>query len=258
MFLRKIYLFIAFCLLNTSIYAQELSKDSLEYNVNIKLSGSRMTGFFNRSAFAFVADKHLHIGKWTFHNNLSYRYSIFNEIQIENNWYELLTISYAPNERKIWYPLAFYHFDNNLLFRVNSRHRYGVGIGSHIVETGNVFFQFGGGFGYEATIYDGDIFINSDLNDVLRQNGLLMLSLNNNYILLKGRFALKLNVFYMQSLKENTDYEIWFRPSLQYAINKHIALLINYDYRFENVYLEGLTSNNDILLFGINVNFANK
>ena len=247
-----------FCLCSTNVLAQEQAiADTLEYNIGIKLSGSHMTGVFNRSSFAFVADKHLHSSKWTFHNNLSYRYSVFNGLQIENNWYDLFSVFYYPNEKKVWYPLAFYHFDNNLLFRVNTRHRTGAGIGSNITKTDHVFLQLYGGWAYESTNYNGANFVNSDLDFDTRQNGLFILYLNNDYTLLQGRFILKLNVFYMQSLKESADYDIWFRPSLQYVINKYIALSVNYDYRLENVYLEELKPVNDIWLFGINVNFAN-
>ena len=58
--LRKLYLSIAtFLLFISSISAQEVAtSDSLEFNVNLKISGSRMTGVFNRSSLAFVADKH--------------------------------------------------------------------------------------------------------------------------------------------------------------------------------------------------------
>ena len=256
----KIKQFITICMLlilSTNTQGQDFP-DSLEYKINLRVSGSRMSGVFNRSSLAFSADKDFHKGKWTFHNTLSYRRSQFNGLQIEDNWYDLFSVFYYPNERKLWYPIAFYHFDNNLLFRVNRRHRYGAGLASNLVKTDKVFLQLSTTLGYEDTHYNGDVFINSDLDNAIRQNGLFMVYLNNDYTLLDKRFKLKLNVFYMQSLKESADYDIWFRPSLQYMINKHIALNVNYDYRLENVYLEDLTAANDILLFGINVNFANK
>ena len=242
--------------MSTSAYGQS-RLDSADYNIQLKISGSRSSGIFNRNAFAFGAEKHLHQGKWTFHNSLSYRYTTFSGIQLENNWYDLFSVFFYPTEQKNGYFLAFYHYDNNLLFRVNNRHRLGAGLGSELIKNDHVFLRLGGGFGYESTLYNGEMFTNSELDFALRQNGLFLFQMNNDYTLLEKRLILKLNVFYMQSLKETTDFDIWFRPSLVYQISKRISVFVNYDYRYEHVHLEELPAANDILIYGFNISISN-
>ncbi|MEL6843610.1 MAG: hypothetical protein AAFP02_10375, partial [Bacteroidota bacterium] len=192
------------------------------------------------------------------HNTLTYRYTQLNGSLFENNWYDLFSVFYYPNEKQNWYPVAFYHFDNNLLFRVSSRHRLGVALGSVVLKREHVFLRFGAGFGYEVTRYNGEQFANSDLDTAFRENGLVLVRINNDYTFLDDRFVLKLDLFYMQSTKEILDFDIWFRPSLLYKISEKISLSANYDYRYEHVHLEELPAANDILLYGLNIKFANR
>jgi len=256
--MKNILSLIFLLCLSWNVNAQEqTSKDTLDYDITLKLGGARSSGVFNRSAFSIAANKNINVGNWAFHNNISYRNTSFNGIQIEDNWYDLFSAFYYPNGQKRWYPLGFYHFDNNLLFRVDRRHRMGIGIGSDIFENEKVFFQVYAGYGYEDTRYNGSDFANSELDFAHRNNGLFLLYLNNNYTFLNKKFNLKLNLFYMQSIKEAMDYDLWFRPGLQYLLTKNIALSINYDYRLENVYLESLTPANDLLIFGLNLTFDN-
>ncbi len=252
----RLFMLLLFSVLSMNARGQS-SLDSLEYSVGLKFSGSRSSGIFNRNSFAFGAEKHLHQGKWTFHNTLTYRYTEFNGIQLENNWYDLFSVFYYPNEKQNWYPVAFYHFDNNLLFRVNSRHRVGAAIGSVLLKKDHVFLRVGAGGGYEASRYNGDQFANSDLGNSFRENGLFLFRINNDYTFFDSRFVLKLDLFYMKSTKEILDFDIWFRPSLLYRITERITLSANYDYRYEHVHLEELPAANDILLYGLNIKFAN-
>lgn len=235
---------------------QSLS-DSLTYKIQLGVSGTRIAGIFSNTSVATVSAIELNKGHWQLLNRGSYRFNNTNGAQIEDNWYDLLTIIYYPNQRKKWFPFAFYHFDNNLLFRVQRRHRLGSGLGSLVVNKDRVYLQFGMGAGFESTLFNGAEFANSDLDQALRENGLFLLSVDNNYTLVEGRVALKINVFYMQSLKERSDYDLWIRPNLNIQLSKHFTFQVHYDYRFENVHLEDLVPVNEVLLFGINVHFAN-
>lgn len=242
---------------NGAMIAQS-SLDSLDYQIGLKVSASRISGTFSRSTFATGLETHLTAQGFVFHNSLSYRYSQFNGRKIEDNWYDLLTLFYYPNGRKIWYPAIFYHFDNNLLFKVNSRHRFGGGIGTVPIETKSIFLRLAVGWAYEDIQYNGENFINSDLDMSRRSNGLLIARINHDYHLFDDRLILKILAMYMQSTREAADFDIWLIPSLQFGINKTFSVFINYDYRYEHVHLEGISPANDVLVAGLTINFSNK
>ncbi|MEL6676708.1 MAG: DUF481 domain-containing protein [Bacteroidota bacterium] len=232
--------------------------DSAQYSLAMKFSGNRSTGIFSRNVFLASTEAHFQTQQWRLYNSLSYRYSNINGLLFENNLYELLTLIFYPNQRKSWFPLAFYHYDNNLLFQVNSRHRGGVGLGSVVLRQDQVFLEAAVGIGYEATEYNGTVFINSELEEAIRENGLAIFRLNLDLSFLEKRLVLHTTLLHMHSLKESQDYELWVRPSLIYRISSHISLSVNYDYRYERVHLEGLPPANDILLYGLNINLAHK
>lgn len=234
------------------------SLDSLSYQVGLSLSGSRISGTFTRITLVGGLETHLNSSKFTLHNSLSYRFNNTQGRVIEDNWYDLFTLFYYPDEKKRWYPAVFYHYDNNLIFRVNSRHRFGGGIGSIPVDNGTVFLRVATGWAHEFTNYNGDTFFNSDLDMAKRDNGIFLIRINNDYSLLKQRLLLKVDLFYMQSLKEASDYDIWFRPSVQVRLNKAISFFVNYDFRFENVYLEAISPANDVLLGGLKFSLSNQ
>ncbi len=241
---------------NDELIAQADEEKDLSYKIGLRVSGSRISGTFTQNTLQLGLETNFDHKKWELHNSLSYRFNRTNGLAIEDNWYDLLTFAYYPNEQKLWFPAAFYHYDNNLIFRVNRRHRFGAGIGTIPVDNAKAYLRIVITGGYEDTHYNGSDFVNSDLDMPIRQNGLFMVYLNNNYTLVENRLLFKLRIFYMQSLKERADYDLWFTPSLAYKVNKYLSFSINYDYRFENVHLEPIGPANDVLLFGMNVNLG--
>ncbi len=87
-------------------------------------SGRLITGTFNQFVFSSHLETVFTSAKWNIENSLTYRYNQTNNHPIENNWYELLVVSYFLKSQRL-FPTVFYHYDNNLMFRVNSRHSTG-------------------------------------------------------------------------------------------------------------------------------------
>ncbi|MDB4292301.1 DUF481 domain-containing protein [Maribacter sp.] len=244
------YIVIAL-LLSVQVQAYGQSKaDTLSYDLSFDLSGSYISGLVNRTTVVLGSDATLRKKNWAVFNKLSYRFNITNGNKLENNWYDLASIVYYPKGRKSFYPIAFYHFESNLLYRVKRRHRFGVGAGSVIYDKNNIFLRAAAGILQESTIHNGSVFVNSSLLDAQRTNGFIAAQLNNNYSLFNDKVALNLEGWFLKSIEEGADYDIWFIGSLDFKLTKAFSFLVRYNYRFENVYLEGLTAKNDVLLFG--------
>lgn len=245
----KVLIFSIFSL--TSLNAQN-SKDSLQFSLQMELSGRKISGTFNQLVAGGGIGIDIKNGNWHLENMTYYRYNKTNSTLIEDNWYDLTSLKYYINGGKKFYPGLFYHYDNSLLYRVNRRHQYGIGIGSTL-DKGLTKFSLISAIGYENTDYNGFQFANSERDTSTRQNGLFLFRVNFGHTFANNKISFSSQLFYFQSLKENADYDLWLSPKISFKLLKGISIYIAYDYRFENVYLETLSNYNDILLFGLNL-----
>ena len=145
----------------------------------------------------------------------------------------------------------FSHFDNNLIYRVKSRHNYGIGVGSEL-DKGNMKLSLLGAIAQGNSTFNGSEFVNSDRDFSNRKNGLLLFRVDNGYSIANKKINFSYQLFYFQSLKERADYIIRFNPRISFKVVKGLSIYVVYDYRFENVHLEALSNYNDIVLFGFN------
>ncbi len=235
----------------TSIHAKN-SKDTLQISLQIEFSGRRISGRFNQLVVGGGIGLDVIYGNWHLENKTNYRYNKTNSTLIEDNWYDLATLKYYINGRKKFYPGIFYYYDNSLIYRVNRRQQYGIGIGSTF-DKGSTKLDLIAAFGYENTNYNGSEFVNSERDIPKRQNGIFLFRANFGYGFASNKISISSQLFYFQSLKEGTDFDLWINPKISFKIWKAISIYIAYDYRFENVYLETLSNYNDILLFGLNL-----
>ena len=226
-------------------------KDSLQYKLDFNFSGRRISGTFSQVVAGGGLRADLFYKNWHFENNTTYRFNKTNERLIEDNWYDLATLKYYPAGKKKLYPGLFYHFDNNLIYRVESRHQYGIGVGS-VMDKGIMKLSVLGAVANENSTYVGSEFVNSDLDFSNRKNGLFLFRLDNGFAVAKKKINLFYQLFYFQSFKEISDYDIRFNGRVSFKVLKDLSLFVVYDYRFENVHLEFLSNYNDIILFGLN------
>ena len=73
----------------------------------------------------------------------------------------------------------------------------------------------------------------------------------NEYQLVKNKINFSYQILYMQSTKEAADYALWIAPKFSFRVLPSFSININYNYRLENVHLNGLSNYNDILMFGL-------
>ncbi len=244
-------------ILMTTIPAYGQSKkDTLTYKMDWSLSGRRISGTFSQSVIGGGFNLDLLYNNWHLENKTTYRYNKTNTRLIEDNWYDLATLKYYPNGKKLLYPGVFYHFDNSLIYRVKRRHQYGIGLGSEL-DKGSMRLSILAAIANENSTFNGFEFINSDRDFANRKNGLFLLRINNGYTLAKKKVNFSYQVFYFQSLKESADQDIWLSGKVGFNIIKGLSLHVVYDYRFENVRLETLSDYNDIVLFGFNWRLQN-
>jgi len=234
----------------------QIQTDSTDYKIGLNVSGRRISGTFNQLVARGAINADFQNRNWHLENRLSYQYNKTNGRLIEDNWYNLLTFSWFINGHKRLYPGLFYHYDNNLMFRVNRRHRVGIGVGS-ILDKEDMKLHIVAGLAYENATFNGDTFVNSDFDFEERQNGLFVFRIENGFAFAQNKINLSYRFFYMQSLKEGLDYDFWITPKVSFKVIKGLSLNITYDYRFENVHLESLSNYNDIILFGINWTIKN-
>lgn len=226
-------------------------KDSLEYEVDVNVSGRRISGTFSQVVAGGGLNVELLYNNWHFENTTTYRYNKTNTRLIEDNWYDLATLKYYPKGKKKLYPGAFYHFDNNLIYRVKSRHQYGIGLGS-VLDKGLMKLSVLGAIANEQSTYNGSDFVNSERDFAVRKNGLFLLRIDNSYTIVKKKINFFYQLFYFQSLQESADYDLRFNSRLSFKVTKGLSFQVMYNYHFENVHLVSLSNYNDILLLGFN------
>ena len=226
-------------------------KDSLQYKVDLSFSGRRISGTFNQVVAGGGLNVDLLYNNWHLENKTTYRYNKSNTRVIEDNWYDLVVLKYYPKGNKKLYPGAFYHFDNNLMFSVKNRNQYGIGLGSEL-DKGVMKLSLLAAIAYENSTFSGSEFVNSERDFSNRKNGLFLFKLNNGYSFAEKKINFSYQLFYFQSLKESADYDVWLTSQVNFKIFKDLSFRVVYDYRFENVHLESLSTYNDIVLFGFN------
>jgi len=153
------FLFIGMFLICFPSYGQS-QRDSLQDNVCFNFSGRMISGTFNQRVAGGGFNLDLLYNNWHLENKTTYRYNKTNTRLIEDNWYDLVTLKYYPKSKRKLYPGLFYHFDNNLMFRVNSRHQYGIGLGS-VMNKGLVNLSILAAIANEYSNFNGSQFVNS-------------------------------------------------------------------------------------------------
>lgn len=249
------FFFIGMFLMSFSTHGQS-QKDTLQYKLDLNFSGRRISGTFSQVVVGGGFNVDLLYKNWHLENNTTYRYNNTNTRLIEDNWYDLVTLKYYPNGNRKLYPGVFSHFDNNLIYRVKSRHNYGIGLGS-VLDKGAMKLSLLTAIAQGNSTYNGSEFVNSERDFSNRKNGLFLFSINNGYAIAKKKIKFSYQLFYFQSLKESADYIIRLNARTSFKVFKHLSFYVVYDYRFENVHLESLSNYNDIVLFGFNWRLKN-
>ncbi len=243
-----IYLLIWMYLIITPGYGQS-NKDSLQYSVDLNLSGRRFSGTFNQAVFRSGFNLDFLYKNWHLENRTTYRYNKTNTILLEDNWNDLITLKYYPKGSKKLYPGLFSYFDNNLIYRINKRHNYGVGLGSEL-DRGKMELSLLGAIAQGNSTYNGSEFVNSDRDISTRKNGLFLFILENGYSIAENKINFSYRFLYFQSLLESADFIIQFNPRININVYKGLSFFVVYNYRFENVHLESLSNYNDFVLYG--------
>jgi len=255
-FIKISLLCLAIVVHTCALNAQDSYSDSLAYTLGIDLTGTRSTGILSRTTLRVGGKLHISKSRWELNDDLSYQFNKTNDRTLLDNWLNIASLRYHLGGNWNWFPIALYQYENNLIYRVQNRHRLGLGIGAFPYDKNGYQIRFTTGYFYENETYNGDTFINSELIDPTRKNNSGWFHLTNKIPIAK-KGALILDVWYFQSFEEREDFAISILPKLQMKINQHFSFLVRYDWRFENVFLEPLTDFNDLLLFGLNVNFGN-
>ena len=227
-------------------------KDTVQYKVDLNFSGRKISGTFSQVVVGGGFNVDLLYNNWHLENNTAYRYNKTNTRLIEDNWNDLVTLKYYPNGKKKVYPGVFSYFDNNLIYRVKSRHNYGIGVGS-VLDKGAMKLSLLGAIAKGNSTFNGSEFVNSERDFSNRKNGLFLFRVDNGYAIAKKKINLSYQLFYFQSLKERADYIIQLNARSSFKVFKGLSCYVVYNYRFENVHLESLSNYNDIVLFGINL-----
>ena len=230
-------------------------KDTLQYHLNLSLSGRKISGTFNQLVAGGGFQLDLLYKHWHLENKTTYRFNKTNGRVIEDNWYDLISLKYYIKGNQKLYPGIFYHYDNNLMYRVKNRHQYGFGLGS-VLDKGKMQLSILALLAKEHSTFNGFDFANSELDFSVRKNGLFLFKLNNGFSFAKKKVHFSYQLFYFQSLKESKDFDLWVTARLNFNVIKDISFHVVYDYRFENVHLNSLSNYNDIILFGFNWTFS--
>ena len=244
------FFFLGMLLISFPTYGQN-QKDTLQYKVDLNFSGRRISGTFKQVVAGGGVNVDLLYNNWHLESKTAYRYNKTFKTLIEDNWYELAILKFYLNGKKKLYPGVFYHFDNNLMFRVKNRHQYGLGLGS-VLDKGAMKLSLLAAIANENSTFNGSQFVNSVRDFSNRKNGMFLFKLNNGYSIAKKKINFSYQLFYFQSLKEIADYDIWLSSRINFTVYKGLSFHVVYDYRFENVHLESLSNYNDIVLFGFN------
>ncbi len=217
--------------------------------MDFNISGRFITGTFSQTIFCPKLDIDLGSKRWHFTNLTHYHFNENNGRKIEDNWYQLMVISYFAKEDKL-FPTAFHNYKDNLMFRVKSRHLAGLGV-SMQKRWVHSFVRLDFGAGYENTLFNGTEFKNSNIVGSQRDKELLMIRLVHQHQFWENRITFSNMVFYRHSLSEGQDFFIRAAPNLSFRVVKSLSISIAYIYRFESVYLENLSSVNTALVFGL-------
>jgi len=244
----------------TFVQAQSLGENRPDtskwsYEVNLSASGRLITGTFDQFVFSPRLDVEVASKRWQLENTTNYHYNSTNGQTIEDNWFELLTLSYFVRGDKL-FPMAFYNYENNLMFRVKSRHLGGLGLSTQN-KWKRGFARLDLGAGYENTVFNGENFENSGLVGSQREKELFMFRVVHQHQMLGGRMAFSNVIFYRHSLKESQDFFIRMAPGATFKIAKGLSASINYIYRFEKVHLKNLSDTNTALVFGLSYKIKN-
>ncbi|HMO40173.1 MAG TPA: DUF481 domain-containing protein [Saprospiraceae bacterium] len=247
--MKNISLIILLSFFMTNALNSQDTTSTFKYDVKWHLTGRVLTGTFEQFVFNSNLDFKIETHRWEIHNATFYRYNQTGNTKIEDNWYQLVSLSYFINNKK-FFPSGFYHYDNNLMFRVNNRHLFGAGAGT-IIQRKKHFIRLDGGFGYDKTIYNGNTFENSNRIGAIRERPLVVGRLVQEHSILNNKLLISNTVFYRHSLEETADYLVILSPKVMLKIIKHLSVNLSYEYRFEKVHLVGLEETNSLLSFGI-------
>ncbi len=247
--LKYVYFFFFSIVIPLIGNAQDTTAIEVSYQLRFNISGRYISGTFSQSVYSNGLDFRIDYGKLAIHNTLSYRYNRTSNQVIENNWYELLTLSYFTNKKQL-FPTAFYHFDNNLMFRVAQRHLTGAGVSS-IKKWKSHSVRGDFGFGYDSSRYFEAQFENTELVSNTRERSVFIARLQTSNNFMQEKASLKNDFFYRHSLQERSDYFFMISSSIALKLMKRISAHVSYEYRFENVHLVGLSPYNSVLLFGL-------
>lgn len=222
-----------------------------QYDLKVGISARHIGGNFQQFVYANQLDFSFTLHHWEVHNLSSYRFNQTLGQTIENNWYQLIQVSFLPKGKKL-FPTAFYHFDNNLMFRVIHRHLTGAGMSSSQTWQGQ-YARMDLGLGYDYTHYDdlGALFVNSDRQGAVRNRPIFILRLIHEHKLFKEKVLLSNDLFYRHSLIEKSDYFLILRPTIAAKLHKTLSVNLSYEYRLENVHLSDLSLFNTTLLAGL-------
>lgn len=241
--------------INSSHVSSQDSTQVIDYNFKFNISGRFISGIFEQFVYSSGIDFTFNFKNLAIQNNLSYRFNKTGSQTIENNWYELLVLSYHTKKRL--FPTVFYHFDNNLMFRVNKRHLAGGGVSTKM-KLKNHSLRLDVGAGYDHSRYRGENFENSNLVSETRSRGVFMLRLQTEDKLFKDKLLLTTDFFYRHSFIEVSDFFVIISTRISLNLFKNISIHSSFEYRFENVYLSGLSANNSTLLFGLTYQLQGK
>jgi len=75
--------------------AQESSKDTLKYKLDIDFSSARSSGVLSKTTFREAAIFTLTRHKWEFHNNTSYQFNNTNGNKLLDNWMNVAYLQYC-------------------------------------------------------------------------------------------------------------------------------------------------------------------
>jgi len=235
---------------------QETRADSLSWKIKFDIGGNRSTGFFSRLGFRGDLGIDFEYGRWELHNNLNYLYTDVNGFTLMDNWLNIVYLGYYLGSDWRLSALALHYFETNLIYRVESRHRTGVGIRAIPYKKDGGLIRFTTGVFYEDEQYNGDLFLNSELQDNQRTNPSTWFHGTATAPLISKMSSITLDFWYFQSFDEREDFALTISPMVQLKLGSHFTFFAKYDWRFENVYLESLTDTNDNLVFGFGANFG--
>ncbi len=80
-------------------------KDSVQFKLDLNLSGRKISGTFKQSVVGGGLNLDVLYNNWHLENTTTYRYNKTNTRVIEDNWYDLALLKYYPKGKKKLYPV---------------------------------------------------------------------------------------------------------------------------------------------------------